>query len=129
MKEKISENFALSEMITTSTSIENKIESLEHYNNLVLLVNNLIQPIRNKFGRIRINSGYRNQAVNKAVGGVQTSQHTKGQAADLKPLEAELRAVFEYVRDNMVFDQLILYPNFIHVSYNHLNNRKQVIIK
>lgn len=130
MKENISKNFTLSELLATDTGIENKIESLEHYNNLVLLVNNIVQPIRDEFGRIKVNSGYRCKAVNLAVGGVESSQHRVGQAIDIKPLDTSLWDVFNWVSVNCYYDQLILYPTFIHISYkSKKTNRNQKIVK
>lgn len=80
---------------------------------------NVLEPWREKVGPIQVNSWYRNQALNDAVGGEPDSQHMKGEATDCVPLNMPLRLAFEMlVRSKLPFDQAILYPNrgFIHVS-------------
>jgi len=137
---KLSKNLTLSEMLKSQTAsrlgIENK-PTEEHIENMKAFAENIFQPIRNHFGvPFGISSGYRSEALNKAIGGayrvvngvyVATSQHCKGEAADLDrdhsnaPNNAE---VFYYIKDNLRFDQLIWEfgteenPNWVHVSYN-----------
>ena len=137
---KLSKNLTLSEMLKSQTAsrlgIENK-PTEEHIENMKAFAQNIFQPIRNHFGvPFGISSGYRSEALNKAIGGayrvvngvyVATSQHCKGEAADLDrdhsnaPNNAE---VFYYIKDNLRFDQLIWEfgteenPNWVHVSYN-----------
>jgi len=75
--------FTLEELCTTKTGITN-IPSWQAVENLKALVNNVLDPIREDWGKpIIVTSGFRCKAVNDKVGGVATSQHTKGQAADL----------------------------------------------
>ena len=83
----LSKNFTLSELTYSSTAIANKMYNnpgrLE-LENLKKLCNNILQPIRDKYGKsIYVNSGYRNPFVNRVVGGSTSSQHTKGEAADI----------------------------------------------
>lgn len=137
---KLSKNLTLSEMLKSGTAsrlgIENK-PTEEHIENMKSMSENIFQPIRNHFNvPFGISSGYRSEALNKAIGGahkiingvyVATSQHCKGQAIDLDrdhmnaPNNAE---VFHYIKDNLRFDQLIWEfgnnenPNWVHVSYN-----------
>ena len=96
--------------------------------NLVSLVGEVLEPVRERLGRpIIVNSGYRCPIHNAAVGGVANSQHLRGEAADLlgKP-EALAKAIVA----NGKWDQLILYPGFVHVSYKRNGvNRKQVLYK
>lgn len=87
MEEQISNNFTLKELTSSSTAKRLKIDNTptqQEYNNLVRLVKEILQPIRNKYGKpIIISSGFRNKKLNKAVGGVSSSQHLTGQAADI----------------------------------------------
>ena len=83
----LSKNFTLSELTYSnaadSYNIENTPGRIE-LENLKKLCNEILQPIRDKFGKsIYVNSGYRNPKVNRLVGGSSSSQHTKGQAADI----------------------------------------------
>ena len=105
---------------------------------LVYLAAFVLEPLRVAMGMpIRITSGYRCEALNKAVGGVYNSQHLKGQAADIC-IDGDMtkgRKMFNYIRDNLPFDQLIWEHNkagiyWIHVSFvfpDFGKNRKQVI--
>jgi zinc D-Ala-D-Ala carboxypeptidase len=92
---------------------------------------NCFEPIREHLGRpIRVNSGYRSPAVNKRIGGALTSQHSLGEAIDL---DLHDRDLFEWIIDNVVFDQLIYEAGndteaaWFHISYREGHNRKQVL--
>lgn len=102
------------------------------------LVLNLLQPLCDATGwHDQINSGYRSPEVNKLVGGVATSQHLKGEAADnmffkkvggktvyIAPIEV-LRAA---VASGLDFDQMIAYNGFVHLSYTTTRpNRHQIL--
>lgn len=95
------------------------------------LVENVLDPAREMLGRpVTVNSGYRCPELNKAVGGATTSQHVKGEAADLTTgSREENKRLFEIIRDNLQFDQLINEHEFswIHVSYRRVDNRKQIL--
>lgn len=95
------------------------------------LVENVLDPARERIGKpITVNSGYRCPKLNKAVGGATTSQHVKGEAADLTTgSREENKRLFEIIRDNLQFDQLINEHEFswIHVSYRQGINRKQIL--
>lgn len=130
----ISENFKLSEFEYSNTGIrygvENKINGDESViANLTALVTNVMQPLRDKINKpINITSGYRCPKLNKLVGGVENSQHLLGQACDFKINGMRPYDIAKEILDlGVVFDQLILYPNFVHVSYNEQRNRKRVI--
>lgn len=128
---KLSKNLTLEEVIKSNTAKRKGIDnspSTEHKMNLISLANYVFQPIRDHFGEpIFISSGYRSAALNKAIGGSPTSQHSKGQAIDIdndavkSPTNLE---IFNYIKDNLIFDQLILEfpnkkgePSWVHVSY------------
>jgi len=84
---KLSKNFTRAEIEHSNTAkrlgISNEI-SEEHLENMQHLINNLIQPIRDGIGPIRISSGYRNPELNRAIGGSSSSQHCKGEALDIQ---------------------------------------------
>lgn len=103
--------------------------------NLATLVEAVLDPLREKYGRpIHVSSGYRCPRLNKAVGGSTTSQHVKGEAADIyvtRPREmAELFALIYYM---LPYDQLIWErgtdeaPAWIHVSYREGDNRRECL--
>lgn len=80
-----------------------------------------------------ITSAKRTLAENKAAGGVFNSQHLVGEAIDIKPYGSTtysrlLEHIHNYSDNVHVFDQLILYPTFIHISFGE-RNRRQVIDK
>ena len=95
------------------------------------LIENVLDPAREKFGApIIVNSGYRCSELNKAVGGVPTSQHTKGEAADITTgSRAGNKRLYEIIRDNLWYDQLIneYEYSWIHVSYCDTGCRKQIL--
>lgn len=104
----------------------------EHVVNLTALVDNVLDPLREWYGKsILVNSGYRCAGLNNAINGSSTSQHMRGQAADVTTGDRQQnRLLFEYIRKNLPFDQLIDESNFawVHVSYRaDGNNRGQVL--
>ena len=98
---------------------------------LILLVDNVLDPLREWYGNpITVNSGYRCPRLYEAVGGVEDSQHVRGEAADIDTGNVvENRRLFEHVRDQLEFDQLIWECGgaWVHVSYKKVGNRKQVL--
>lgn len=101
---------------------------------LTALVANVLDPLREAWGRpIVVNSGYRCPKLNRAVGGVARSQHTKGEAADIRTLSNrrwENEQLFQLiVQLKLPFDQLIDEHGYswIHVSYSEGKNRRQVL--
>jgi zinc D-Ala-D-Ala carboxypeptidase len=133
---KLSKNFALSEITHSNTAkrlgIDNE-PTETHLQNMQHLVDNLIQPLRDSIGPIRISSGYRNPSLNRAIGGSSSSQHCKGQALDIQfwqkgKMMNEL--IYEWVLDSgLEFDQMINEFDFawIHISLKAKDNRKQVL--
>ena len=127
--------FSFSEMLKSDTAIKQRLWNgapKEAEENLRALVNEVLDPLREAYGKpIRVNSGYRCPKLNTLVGGSPNSQHMRGEAADIQPVignEADLPELARILIDNGKFDQLILYPTFIHVSYKRLGwNRLQVL--
>ncbi len=96
------------------------------------LVTHVLDPLREMYGKaITVNSGYRCSKLNAAVGGAKTSQHMRGEAADITAgSKTENKKLFELIRDNLPFDQLIDESNYswVHVSYvSTSKNRKQIL--
>ena len=128
---RLTDNFTLKELTKTNTGLPNLITDLE-IDNLSRLCQKVLQPLRDIYGKpIIVNSGYRSERVNKAVGGVPTSKHRRGEAADVTAgSREENKKLFEILK-TMEFDQLITYDyRFLHVSYTiRKPNRNQIILK
>lgn len=100
---------------------------------LVALCKNILEPLRAKFGPIRVTSAYRSPAVNAKVGSSPDSQHTKGQAADIEAPAVSNLELARYIRDHLDFDQVILefyndadpHSGWVHVSWSRGRNRRQ----
>ena len=141
MENQITKNFTLAELIYSATAVKKGINNKpteEHYKNMVSLCKNVLQPLREKLGKpINVNSCYRCPKLNTAVGGVKTSQHCNGQAADIEVMGMSNYDLACYIRDNFEFDQLILEfcdnlkndknSGWVHVSYKDSGNRKQTL--
>lgn len=127
---KLSNNFELSEFLFSETAYRYDIKeqftpSKEVVDNLKLLCVNILQPVRDKFGAIKITSGYRCRKVNDIVKGSVTSQHKTGQASDIQALNTTNRVLFEYIKkSDLPFHQLIWEfgtknnPAWVHVSFS-----------
>ena len=114
----------------TNYGISNSMNSGQLAKAMALAIN-CFEPIREHLGKpIRVNSGYRSPAVNKRIGGALTSQHSLGEAIDL---DLHDRDLFEWIIDNVTFDQLIYEAGndteaaWFHISYREGHNRKQVL--
>ena len=133
---KLSKNFALSEITHSNTAkrlgIDNE-PTETHLQNMQHLVDNILQPLRDAVGPIRVSSGYRNPSLNRAIGGSRSSQHCKGEALDIQfwqngKMMNEL--IYEWILDSGIeFDQMINEFDFawIHISLKTKDNRKQVL--
>lgn len=92
------------------------------------LCQHVLEPLRAHFGRpVILTSGFRGDAVNSAVGGSSSSQHSKGEAADLGIPGVKFIDVAKWIRDNLEFDQLIMEGTWVHVSYRAERLRKSVL--
>ena len=133
---KLSKNFALSEITHSNTAkrlgINNEPTEI-HLQNMQHLVDNLLQPLRDDVGPIRISSGYRNPSLNRAIGGSSSSQHCKGQALDIQFWqmgEMNNKVLYDWIlKSGLEFDQMINEFDFawIHISLKAEDNRKQVL--
>lgn len=136
----LSHNFSLDELTKSQTAERMDIDNTpdeEQIENLKSLCENILQPIRDKFGiPFAPSSGFRSVALCEAIGSKSTSQHAKGQAADFEVPTISNYDLACMIRDEMDFDQLILEcykkgdPNsgWVHCSYrNDGQNRKQCL--
>lgn len=127
---KLTNNFTLEELCATNQKYINVPSTTEKIA-LKQLAVNVLQPLRELYGKpIKVNSGYRSPIINKVVGGAATSQHVKGEAADITVgSKQENKILFELIRDNLTFDQLINERDYtwIHVSFRTGKNRKQIL--
>ena len=138
----LSKNLSLAEVTKSATAKRRGIAnepSIEHLENLKALSEKIFQPIREEFMcPIFISSGYRSEALNEAIGGSKTSQHSKGEAFDL---DADVYGVitnadiFNYITDRLDFDQCIWEfgtdenPDWVHVSYKKDGNNRGQMLK
>lgn len=127
----VSRHFSFREFEKSDTAtryhINNTIKDWDVRDNIIALVENILQPLRDEWGEpLFINSGYRCKELNEKVGGVETSQHRKGQAADVGCSNPyELAKLVQKMR--LPFDQMGLYPTFVHLSYrDDGENRNQI---
>ena len=139
--ENLTTHFTLEEMLESDTAAALGIKNeptKQHKANLKSLAVHLLEPIREKWGgAIVISSGYRSKELNDVIPGAsKTSQHCKGEAADIRPLDGRKKELFEMIKTSgLPFDQLINeypdnngVPKWIHVSFTtSRKNRGQVL--
>ena len=136
---KLSENFSLQELTKSQTATRKGIDntpSEEHQENLKSLCANVLQPVREHFGRVvTVSSGYRSPELCTAIGSKTTSQHAKGEAADFEIFGVSNKELSDWIHYNTQYDQLILEywnesdPNsgWVHCSFSEGKNRKQYL--
>ena len=132
-------NFSLHEMTKSETALRKNMpnEPTEaDIANLKLLAEKVLQPLRDHYGvGIKVNSGYRSPDVNAAVGGSRTSDHCKGQAADIEIAGVPNATLAQYIKDSLQYTQLILEfytpgvpdSGWVHVSYDANNLKRQTL--
>jgi len=137
----LSKNLSLAEVTRSETAKRNGISNEptpEHIENFKKLAENVFQPIREHFGiPIHISSGYRSNALNTAIKGSLSSQHCQGEAIDIDMDGTSITnaQVFNYIKDNLKFDQLIWEfgtssnPGWVHVSYESKGKQRKQILK
>jgi zinc D-Ala-D-Ala carboxypeptidase len=132
----LTKNFTLEEMTASNIAKSKKIDNTPNEKQieaLKALCENVLQPVRDVLGVIKVNVGFRSEALNKATkNSSKTSQHCKGEAADLD--SADNAKLFNYIRAHVPFDQLIWergddhQPDWVHVSFvSGKPNRRQVL--
>lgn len=115
--------FRLSEFLRSDTAREKGIPNAPtavHVHRIMVSVVHLLQPLRRIVGPLRITSGFRSEALNRAVGGSTTSAHLTGWAADVVPVQVPPVRLMEILASGTYgidWDQAILYPGHIHLGY------------
>ena len=135
----LSKSFTLNELTKSQEATRLGIDNTpneEQIQNLKILCENILQPIRDFYGMpVSVSSGYRSIALCEAIGSSAKSQHTKGQAADFEIFGVANKDVAEFIVKNIEYDQCILEfwnendPNsgWVHCSYSANGNRKQYL--
>lgn len=135
----LTKNFTLNEMTKSETALRHGLDNTPgpaEIENLRVLCEQILQPLRDAYKRgIKVNSGFRHPNVNAAVGGSKTSDHCKGQAADIEIPGVPNAELAKYIKDYFDFTQLILEfytpgipdSGWVHVSYDPKNLKKQVM--
>jgi zinc D-Ala-D-Ala carboxypeptidase len=135
---KLSANFSLLELTKSDTAIRKDIDNTPDdvvIANLQALVDNVLQVVRDKFGVVKITSGYRSPLLNSSIGGSKTSQHCFGFAADFEVGGVDNKELAMWIRDNLEFTQLILEfytegdanSGWVHCAYDATDLKKQVL--
>jgi len=138
----LSKNFSLAEMTKSQTATRMGMDnnpSEDEVENLRLLCERDLQPVRDHLNHtVSISSGYRNAVLSRKIGSSEKSQHCQGEAADLEIFGTPNNEVSDWIKENLMFDQLILeywepgQPNsgWVHVSYKkEINsNRKEYLM-
>lgn len=127
------QNVTLDELYESATAQEKCIENfpgIQERFYLIGLIDNVLDAVWNLVGPFRVNSGFRSPALNEAVGGAEKSQHCKGEAADIYPVDMGLDEAFQKIAASGIpYDQLIREKNWLHISYTtRRENRKQALI-
>lgn len=135
----LSRHFTLREFLSSQTAARRGIPNIPtevEVANMRELCEFVLEPVRAKFGPVIISSGFRSHKLNKAVGGVPTSQHTTGEAADIEVPGVPNDVIARWIADKLDFDQVIReFPvpgdpmsGWVHVSYrNREDNRRSVL--
>jgi len=136
---KLTENFSLAEMTKSETALRYDMDNTPgdaEITNLKLLAEKVLQPVRDHYKRgVKVNSGFRHPEVNAKVGGSKTSDHCRGQAADIEIPGVANADLAQWIADNLDFRQLILEfytpgvpdSGWVHVSYVEGDNKKQIM--
>ena len=134
----MSRNFSLQELIKSDTAIRmgiNNNPSAEQMEKLKALCENILQPVRDHFGRVKVTSCFRSVDLCLAIKSSAKSQHAKAEAADFEVMGTDNAELADWIYKNLDFDQLILEfytpgePNsgWIHCSYTPNQPRKQFL--
>tara|TARA_R110002020_G_scaffold92899_2_gene224473 strand:- start:19579 stop:20073 length:495 start_codon:yes stop_codon:yes gene_type:complete len=143
---RLSKNFTLSELTRSNTARRlgiNNTPSTEEVYKLTLLATELLQPLRERLGALRVTSGYRSKELN-AIFGSKNSQHCKAEAVDLQYIRRgkmdNIKIWEALIMENLEFDQCILefgdateyvnpdYPDWVHLSWKVKDNRRQILV-
>jgi hypothetical protein len=130
-------NFRYKEFIKSDVAIRKNIRNIpneKQWRNIEHLAVNVLQPIRKKFGQIRITSGFRSVELNQTIGGSRYSNHCRGEASDIEPVDTNIKLVdiMEYIVENLEFRTIIaeFFPaGWIHIVFREEGNHKRIKLK
>ena len=144
---RLSKHFTLNELCYSSTALRlgiNNDPSKEGILKLTLLAAELLQPIRDRIGALRVTSGYRSAQLSEAIGSSSNSQHCRYEAADLQFVQRgkmDNLKIYQSILDlDLDYDQCILEfgnateyvdptrPAWIHISWKISDNRRQTLV-
>ena len=126
-------------MVKSETALRHDMDNTPgeaEIENLKRLAEKVLQPVRDHYGKgVKVNSGYRHPEVNAKVGGSKTSDHCKGQAADIEIPGVANAELAQWIAENLDFTQVILEfytqgipdSGWVHVSYDPQNLKKQTL--
>ena len=134
----LTRNFSLLELTKSDTAIRKGIDNepnADQVDKLKALCENILQPVRDHFGRVKVTSGFRSIDLCLAIGSSQNSQHARAEAADFECMGTDNAELADWIHQNLEYDQLILEfytpgePNsgWIHCSYTTDQPRKQFL--
>jgi zinc D-Ala-D-Ala carboxypeptidase len=130
-------NFTLEELVKSETALRHDMDNTpgeKEIESLKRLCEQVLQPVRTHFQKgVKVNSGFRHPEVNAKVGGSKTSDHCKGQAADIEIPGVPNADLAIWIMDNLQYTQLILEfytpgvpdSGWVHVSYDPANLKKE----
>ena len=137
----LSKNFSLQELTKSQTATRLGIDNTPNKAQIINLTNlceNILQKVRDRFAKpVIINSGFRCVELCEAIGSSSKSQHASGSAADIEVMTLDNKVLAEWIKKNLIFDQLILEfykesegprSGWIHVSYSASDPRGQSLI-
>lgn len=132
MGERLTAKFTLAELTKTRFDLDNT-PSPQVVENLRTLCEKVLQPLRDAVGPVNVTSGYRSKLVNQAVNGARNSDHLFGYAADLQSPDGDHRKIYDWLKANAMFSQLIYefgndaQPQWVHVSYNPKDLKREIL--
>ncbi len=129
---KLSKYFYLDDLTKSNYADKHDIENIPDNEEVVKLKDLCfygLDPICEHFGKLIVTSGYRSIELNKALKGAKNSQHTKGEAVDFVLKNYDHYKACKIIEASFCFDQLILEPNWIHISFKFDENRREVLTR
>ena len=130
-------NFSLHELTKSEIALRLGLDNTPNETEIAalkMLAEKVLQPVRDHFGKgVKVNSGFRSIAVNQATGGSKSSDHVRGQAADIEIPSVPNAELAQWIMDNLEYTQLILEfytpgipdSGWVHVSFDSANLKKQ----
>ena len=135
---KLTPHFTLDEMVKSQTALRLGLDNTpdtDEMESLLALCENVLEPVRVHWDKpVVVNSGFRSLPVNRAIGSKDSSQHAKGEAADIEIPGIDNLVLYYWIAEELDFDQLILEfyngepsSGWVHVSYVGLENRNETL--